>query len=425
MKDLSRAFVATAIIQLVNIASGVLLARILMAEGRGELAAAMLWPGIVGAIGVLGIHEAVVYHASRRSRGENTVLFSALVLAAGLSAVSAAVAFVVIDIVLAGYRDAVISAARWYVLFIPLNYIGLCCVALFQGVLRLDEWNVLRTVVHVAYTVFIVLFFLVGWTSITAFVIAALAANVVLIALALALMAPRGWLKPAPPVLVGDVAAFGARAHAGSLVNAFSTQLDQLVLSVVGGGLALGLYVVANTVARLVSVPALTLASLAVTKVGNAADPAARRAVFGRYLRTALALSVAGAAAVALAGEWIIALFFGSGFAGSVPLVPVLALAAACLGAKAVLAAGLKGLGQPLAVARGEAAGLGALAVALVVLVPGHGAMGAAVAATLGQAVGTVGMVLFARRTVGGGWAALFRPQGRDVREFTALFRRG
>ncbi len=50
MRDISVSFAATGAIQVVNIATGLLAARLLLPEGRGELAAIMLWPGILAEI---------------------------------------------------------------------------------------------------------------------------------------------------------------------------------------------------------------------------------------------------------------------------------------------------------------------------------------------------------------------------------------
>ena len=51
VRDVSISFATTLYIQVVNVATGLLAARLLLAEGRGELAALMLWPGLVAELG--------------------------------------------------------------------------------------------------------------------------------------------------------------------------------------------------------------------------------------------------------------------------------------------------------------------------------------------------------------------------------------
>ena len=60
MKDISVSFATTAYIQVLNIATGLIAARILLPEGRGELAALMLWPGLIAELGNLGLSDALL-----------------------------------------------------------------------------------------------------------------------------------------------------------------------------------------------------------------------------------------------------------------------------------------------------------------------------------------------------------------------------
>ncbi len=416
MKDVLKAFLTTGVVQIVNILSGIMLARILLVEGRGELAAATLWPTVVAALGTLAIHESITYHLSRKTAPENTVLFSALVLVAGLSVLASAVAFITVDVALAGYKSDVVTAARYCIAFIPLNYAGLCLVGMFQGAMRLDDWNILRAFVHVAYTVLIGLFYLAGWGTPVGMVFAMLLANGLLIVVAMVRAAPRGWLRPSRPLVVREVAGFGLRAHAGSVVQALAERVDQMFISVMIGSTGLGLYVVAVTVARLVAVPAATLSSLALTKIANGITPVARQDLFALYLRVTLALVLPAMVLVMGFAGLILSIFFGPAFAAAKPVAMVLAVAMFLLGFKLVLAAGFKGLGRPLVPARGELAGLLCSVVSLAVLMPLYGLFGAAIAAVLAQAAGLVYMMIDGRRSLDRSWADLLRPRVDDVR---------
>ena len=69
-------------ILLLNVATGILLARELGPELRGALAAAILIPSLLGPLGVLGLVESVAYLTARRTISEGELLGSALVLRA-------------------------------------------------------------------------------------------------------------------------------------------------------------------------------------------------------------------------------------------------------------------------------------------------------------------------------------------------------
>jgi hypothetical protein len=60
-KNLSITFIATIVIQLVTMFGGILSARLLLPQGKGELTAIMLWPSLLAALGSLGIVDAMTY----------------------------------------------------------------------------------------------------------------------------------------------------------------------------------------------------------------------------------------------------------------------------------------------------------------------------------------------------------------------------
>jgi len=422
MKDAAQSLLSTGVIQLANIASGVLLARILLPDGRGELAAAMLWPTLVASLGVLGIHEAVTYHASRGTHANSVILCSGLVLAFVLSAVLMPLGAIAVELALTGYRPEVLAVARLYLLFIPLNFVGLIAIALFQGALRFGEWNLLRTLVHVTYTVLIVLFHVVGWSSIEAFAAAYILANLVLAVTALAIAASHGWIRPRRPVAARNIIAFGSRVHASAIVQILGERLDQIVISVLLSAASLGLYVVAITVARLITVPAATFATLVFPKVARAGDSVEQARILGRYLRATLATTLAGIVVVVLCADWILNTFFGPTFGNSAGLVQTLAVASFLLACKTVVSAGLKGMGELRAISYGEIAGLVVSAVSLAFLLPALGVIGAAIAAILGQAASLAVLVNGLPRSFGPGAFALLRPTADETAGFAKVF---
>ncbi|MCH7540941.1 MAG: hypothetical protein IH999_11195, partial [Proteobacteria bacterium] len=80
MKDLFVSFIAAGAIQLSNLASGILAARLLGPEGRGELAVIILWPSLIAALGALGITESVIYHTANRSEPPARIFASSMVI---------------------------------------------------------------------------------------------------------------------------------------------------------------------------------------------------------------------------------------------------------------------------------------------------------------------------------------------------------
>ncbi len=88
MKHLLFSFGGTAAVQLLNIATSILAARLLLPEGRGEMAVIMLWPAVIGTLGLFSLDQAVMYHTARRPADTGATLSLGLMIAAPLAAIS-------------------------------------------------------------------------------------------------------------------------------------------------------------------------------------------------------------------------------------------------------------------------------------------------------------------------------------------------
>jgi len=69
MKALIITILTTGVLQLANLASGLLAARLLLPEGRGELAIAILWPTTLAYLLLFGLSDAVLYYSANRQGG--------------------------------------------------------------------------------------------------------------------------------------------------------------------------------------------------------------------------------------------------------------------------------------------------------------------------------------------------------------------
>src|SRR5204862_3522182 len=76
-----------------NAATGILTARLLAPEGRGELAAISIWPVLVAGLATLGLPTALVYHGRRDPARLGELTASALALAAIAGLVGTAIAW--------------------------------------------------------------------------------------------------------------------------------------------------------------------------------------------------------------------------------------------------------------------------------------------------------------------------------------------
>jgi O-antigen/teichoic acid export membrane protein len=190
----------------------------------------------------------------------------------------------------------------------------------------------------------------------------------------------RNWSAPSPRI-ARDVITYGARGQLGNMLWLVNLRLDFIVLGALAGPAVLGVYAVASKFAELMRLPATAANYVLYPRFARAergvTDTEARWLIpRAGALTTALAPVLAVAAVIALP------LLYGAAFRSAVVPACVLLIGLAVEGAAAVASAYLWGVGRPGANSAGMAAGVLATVTLDVLLIPRHGALGAAIASS-------------------------------------------
>jgi O-antigen/teichoic acid export membrane protein len=224
-----------------------------------------------------------------------------------------------------------------------------------------------------------------GLRGITAVVLAMVTGGIAATSVGLGRLLAKGffarWARPSLPV-ARTVLGFGARAQLGNLLWLVNLRLDFLVLGILAGPSTLGIYAVASKFAELMRLPATALNYVLYPRFTRlqpvAAAREARRLAVQACAATMLAAPVLAAAAVA-----ILPRLFGAQFQSAVVPACLLLVGLAVEGATAVGSAYLWGVGRPGANSIGMGLGVIITVVFDLLLIPRHGAVGAAIASSL------------------------------------------
>jgi O-antigen/teichoic acid export membrane protein len=409
-RPLSSSFAASATIQALSVVTGVLLARALGPAGRGELAVAMLWPGLFALLGCLGAGEAITYHAARATAEPGTLVGSALALGAVQATVLVAGASVVVGRVLAGHGADARAAAHAYLAYVPLVLLATYLMSVLGGLRRYAAFQSLRVLVIALSALGVVALATTGALTVRTAVLVYLGANLVSALAALAMLPLWSLRLKVDGGLVRALLSFGVRSHGGNVASMLNERLDQLVMSVFLSPVSLGLYVVAVTfssVTGLVGVSAATVALPSVasaTSVGQRVDQARR--LVGVTLLASTAVTVPLVAALPL----LVHLFFGRAYATAVGPGRVLLVAAVAFSVSRVLGAVLRALGRPLDAGLAELLALVATMLGLAALLPTLGLMGAAVTSLAAYLLSSCWMAGRAARELGVSAVSLMVP---------------
>ena len=151
----ARPFASTAAangaLAVVGLLTGMLAARLLGAEGRGQLAAAQAWPLFLATLGSFGLTEAIAYFVARSPSRARAALATGLLLAVPVHPRRGRGRRVAAPAMLRGQTTEVQQVATLCLVLVPLLTLSAAPSQALRGVGRYRAWNVLRLVTPLAW----------------------------------------------------------------------------------------------------------------------------------------------------------------------------------------------------------------------------------------------------------------------------------
>lgn len=394
---------ANLVIAALNLATGTLAARLLGPTGRGELTAIFSWPLLMAALTTLGMPDAIVYFCARQREAAAQYFTTALGIALAASVAFMAIGWVLMPVVLSAQSPEVVTAARWYLVTVPLAATMGMVDRPFRGIGDFRSWNGLRILHPLAWLAVLVVPTIRGEASPQGLAVAYLVARVALVGPMLAYARLRlGGRARAERSLASPLLRYGLPSFLTVLPTVLNQRLDQLLMAGFLPARVLGLYVVAVAWSAVLSHVMIAFAYSLFPRIASETSSEERRdQLFTMGLRTGLLLSVGVGLLVAPLTPIGIRLLFGSDFGDAVPAALILVVAAVVVGWNQVGEEGLRGLGRPGDVLRAELVGLATTLGALALLIARYEIIGAALASLLGYSAVAVMIVHAARRATG------------------------
>lgn len=378
------------LIIVINTATGIITARMLRPDGRGELAALILWPVFLANAMTLGVPSSLVYNLRRDPEREPQLLTGALVLGTSLGIVATLVGVMMMPHWLAQYRTETILIAQWMMLHAPL------CTWMLVGRAALEARGAF------------------GSSNATLFFTPLLGlGGLVVLSLAGAMtpfLASLTYVFNGVPVFgwmvwrlwrlfqlrwvgwgglrgaIRTLLPYGFRSYGIDLLGALSLQIDQALVVGFLSPAAMGTYVVALSLSRMLQLFQQAVVMVLFPKA--AARPTDEViALTGRAARISTALTLVAGIAVVCWGQWMLRLLYGAEFVAATNLLRLLTLEAIASSTTLVLAQAFMALGKPGTVTVLQGVGLALSVPLMLVLIPRHGLLGAGMALAISAAV--------------------------------------
>lgn len=404
--------------------NSVLLSRWLGPEGRGEIAAAMLWPTMLVYLSSMGLIMATMYFAALPESKPNFLFANATLLGVAQGILAALIGFVILPSVLRSQSSEVVSAGRLFLLVIPISLITQYGVSILQGRLQIASFNWLRMILPAGYLAGTVILAIAGRLSLFNIIVLHLLLNsIALIGTLIALSRAGVKLSLSPDVdLAKKMLKYGGKVHVGNISGSVNLSLDQVLMAAWLPPVALGLYVAAVSSAGLSQVFSQAVQMVSTPSITQRETASERASVLQGIFRSYWLLSFVITIAIGALLPVAIPLVFGASFKDAIWPAEVLLAGTFFLGAQVVLAGGAQALGNPWLGSKGHVGALIVTLVLLYFLLPRLGIMGAAIATAAAYFTQLMIVVFGLRSTHGIPIASLFRIRAADVSSALNIF---
>jgi O-antigen/teichoic acid export membrane protein len=390
----------------VNVATGVITARLLGPTGRGELGAIMIWFMLPALVATSGLQSALVYQARRDPSKAASIGSASLILGTLSYLASLAICLAALPSLMHAYEPEIVNLARIGAVAAFMNVCMTLARQYLLGTSQMHLFNVSGFLSPIAYL--LLLSILVSAHALTpGSALYAQIAGTALVLVPTAWWATRGcWLKRMQPLLMlRPLARYSLHAAWIDLATVFYWHIDRLILIGLLAPADFGLYAVAVSFARLIGVLQTAVSSVTLADM-TGQPPAVIESYVHRTIRLLFWLLIAGCVAGCIGGGLLLRLVYGNSFVEAVPIFRIMLFesSGSCLAQlliEAFLASGRPK--YPAAVQIGYCA---LLAAAMMLLAPPFGGLGAAVAMLIAMAA-KIASLAFGLGRIGLGWPRL------------------
>lgn len=396
-KAILQTFMTNLVLQGCGVLTGIISARLLKPEGRGELAIVMLWPTILAGLGLLGTNWALTREIAAHPEKEAELSRTAVVLAMLLGSLTMVLGFFLVPHFLPRDKQYLTGLSCLYLIWVLPNFFLLNLNALDHGRGNWARLNLMRICFPLFYvSLIIILFFLnikqVAWVVFAMLASYGFSAFCRIWSLRQEIVRGHTSVKDLRIIL-------GRSSHffLAGIAAMMAIEIDKAVVIWFLPTKEVGLYTVALSVASLHASLGGALGLTTFSALATLMEQDQQRDYLTKVFRQAMLLYLVTAPLVALLAPLLIVPLYGPEFAPAVQVTVVLVLATTFYALGSIINEGLRGMGQVYA---GMASQVFSCAVILVmawILVPQFGLLGAIFAVVLAGLSQLLLLILSAR----------------------------
>ncbi|MCC0177662.1 oligosaccharide flippase family protein [Waterburya agarophytonicola K14] len=364
----------------INVLTGMITARTLGPAGRGEQAALILWPEFLANVVTLGIPSALVYNLRRYPEQRNKFFSAAVIICTILGVTSAIVGVMFLPRWLSQYPPGMIRTAQLFMPIVPIFLLAQLFAVSLEASSQFAISNVGKYMMPVGTLIMLVGFVasdnMTSYNAAMAYVLPGIVVFATRVGY-LRNMFKFRWvgLKNAYRLLVG----YGIRSYGVELVKTLSGQLSQVVIVGLLSSNNLGIYVVALSLSRMMSVFQTSFVTVLFPSVAGRPKEEVVAST-GRAVRASLALTCCAGIVVGLLAPLVLDALYGERFLAAIAVFRILLVEIIVSGTVWVFLQAFMAVGKPGFVTLLQGLGVAFSVPLMFLLIPIYGLEGAGMA---------------------------------------------
>ena len=368
-----------------SLVTGVLTARLLGSDGRGQVAAISTWLLTLTWLSSLSFSHGIAFYHSKRHLSAGAALTTSLLSIPVLGLFGIAVAQQLIPYGFAAQTDETRYFARLFLCGIPL-VLGLeTCWDLLMAYHRFRFLNATRIAQPAIYALALAVLALTDHFTVQAVLLWQIASFGLVFAVTAVILIRSVGLRPPRPEVTRRSVGYGLRLQGVALGQLVTARLDLMLLPAFVSAAAVGFYSIAVNVTSVV-MSVFGGLSMVVFPIASRAAADAMGEVVESGLRTALVGGLVLVVGLGVTAPWLVPLVYGAEFRDAVLPLWMLLPGVLLWCANTILSAGLEALDMPGRASMAQLVGIVITVVGLLVTLPLIGILGAAITSSVAYA---------------------------------------
>ncbi len=412
----------------VGLAIGILTTRPLGPEGRGEYSLLVLIVTTVTTLLNFGVPSTNTYFTATKKLGKVQLYKASMVLAVVISIITFGILYLLYELELFDKflfpTDKLTPPILASLCVIPIAFFNLFAQGIIIGENKIELSNYLSLSSQGALAFLLVALYLLGALSVTSAILLYAFSHVLAFAIIIVTSFPSLADIVRTRIVWRDYSAmlrFSGTIHLGNLTQFFNYRLDSFIVKFFRGTAAVGLYGIAAILGETLWLLSGSMASVLLPTIAGQHEKSKEIAV--KAAAATFAISILGGIVAFLVGPFLIVLFFGEKFSGSIEPFLILIPGVVVFSITNILATYLTGAGRP-----GYNAAIAFISFLFTVifdilLIPRYSISGAAIASGISYTMSTIMTVIAFARVSGISLSesvAIVKSMSTDVRSIVA-----